>query len=146
MFLAHVLKSDDPRIYHAYFVIAEKKEVEGLKCQKNRTAICTENFPNKLTWLVRGSCAGRKNYLTPDETAKVRYVTEVLEKSLKGLLAHNVAPLRPGSIRLILSIRHHFTLFEFWAVTSHKRPYSAKTNFIENFIFTLKKEINICLE
>lgn len=54
-----------------------------------------------------------KNFLTPDEMAKVRYVAQGFADALKQVLAHDVTTLRPALIRLILCIAAVLTLRSF---------------------------------
>lgn len=51
-----------------------------------------------------------KNYLTPEEAAKIQYVAQGYVDSLKPFLAHNFTSLCSTSIRLLLSLAFNFSL------------------------------------
>lgn len=103
-FLVKVLQSNDPRTLQADFIEAKKKEVDGLQKRGTWTKVHKSNIPRNANIVGGRFINTLKNYKSPDEIAKVRYVAQGFADFLKSMLAHDVTSLRPTSIRLILCI------------------------------------------
>lgn len=103
-FLVRILSSDDPRINQPDFVKAKQAEIDGLQKRGTWERVKESSISHDANIVGGRFIHTLKNFQTPEEMAKVRYVAQGFADFMKHMLAHDVTALRPASIRLILSI------------------------------------------
>lgn len=98
-----VIKPCKERAKQEEFVSAEKKEPEGLiKCRI--WTVCQKNEVAQDSIFMDGRfILSLKNYGTPNEKAKVKFVARRLDDRDKSFIVHDTSVLRLSSIRLVIS-------------------------------------------
>lgn len=112
-FSVKVLKNTDDRIKDADFVKAKQKEIDGLQ-RRNIWDVIDANVLGKNANILGGRFVYTlKNYGTPNEAAKARYVAQGFGDKDKPYIVHDTATLRASSVRIVLSTAatHDFKLF-----------------------------------
>lgn len=103
-FLAKTIEQNDPRINDEDFVKAKRREVEGLKRKNVWRVVKCADVPKDANIIGGRFAYTLKNYQTPEEMAKARYVAQGYGDKDKGKIVHDTSTIRPSSIRIILSI------------------------------------------
>lgn len=112
-FVVKVIGPDDPRGKKDDFEKAKKVEVEGLTKRKIWKVVHKDNVPSEAVVLGGRFFMTLKNFGTPNEMAKVRYIAQGYNDPDKPFIVHDTSTLRASSIRWILSAAsiHKFRIF-----------------------------------
>lgn len=102
-FVVKIIAPSDPRAKEDDFVEVKKREVSGLQ-KRNLWSIVKACTVGKNSNILGGRFILKlKNYETPNEMAKVRFVAQGFDDRDKPFMVHDTSTLRSTSIRLIRS-------------------------------------------
>lgn len=103
IFVVKIIPPSDPRAKQADFIQAKRKEAEGLMKRKIWKVVKRRDVPLDANVIGARFVLSIKNYQTPNEAAKARYVAQGYNDKEKQFIVHDVNIMRPTSSRLILS-------------------------------------------
>lgn len=104
IFTVKILNPTDERAGHDDFKSAMNDEVQGLVKRNIWRIVEQGSVPKNANVMGGRFILTLKNYGTPEECAKVRYVAQGFRDRDKPYMVHDTSTLRISSIRLILSI------------------------------------------
>lgn len=103
-YLVKIIEDSDPRASQSDFVAAKRKEADGLKRRKIWRAVKKSSLPADANVIGARFVLQVKNFQTPHEVAKARYVAQGYNDQEKKFIVHDVNLMRPASCRLIVSV------------------------------------------
>lgn len=103
-FVVKILPGDDARVSEPDFVKAKRKETVGLMGRKIWRIVKRGTIGPDANVMGGRFIYTLKNYGTPSEQAKERYVAQGFDDKEKPYIVHDTSTLRASSIRAILSV------------------------------------------
>lgn len=103
-FVVKLLDANDPRVREDDFEQAKRKEVDGLNRRGLWRKVKRSELPPDANILGGRFIFSLKNYGTPSEMAKVRFVAQGYRDKDKPFMVHDASSLRASSIRIILAV------------------------------------------
>lgn len=99
-----IIKDNDVRVLQDDFVEAKKTELEGLKPRGLWNIVDEVDVYDGGRIISGRFILSLKNYGTPNEKAKVRFIAQGFLDRDKSYVVHDTSTLRAASIRIILSV------------------------------------------
>lgn len=102
-YLTMIVPEGDPRIQTARFQAAALKEANGLQDRGTFKRVKKKDLPEGANVIGGRFVYTLKNYSTPEEFTKARFVAQGHRDRAKEFVVHNLATLRQRSTRLLVS-------------------------------------------
>lgn len=104
VFIVKILTPDEPSAKEAEVVEEKRREGRGLIAWEIWEIVKEENMPDDANIVDGRIVLELKNFLTPKDMAKVRYIAQGFDDAPKNMLTNDVSDLGKTSIRLLLCI------------------------------------------